>query len=147
MMALAYCAGLQQQTETPGGCTAVHLQAPAPAPGPAAPQRACPGSAEPRGWRCSHLKQPYLFDVPAYEVAAVNAAAGQCSLVGVTNVLCGDVVMEAVTYEAITHGVCKPLCGELASEPCAVPLSVYAPGIAPLPSPYGAAPGEPHALG
>lgn len=147
MMALARCAGLQQQMEIPSGCMATLLQAPSPAPGLAAPQPACPGNAEPRGWRCSHLKQPYVLKVPAYEVAAVNAAEGKCGLVGVTNVLCGDVVLEAVTYEAIIHGVCKPLCGELASEPCAVPLSVYAPGIAPLPSPYGAPARDPHALG
>lgn len=140
MMTVAQCAGLQQQMETPRGCAAMLLEAPAPGPGP---QPACPGSAEPRGWRCSHLKQPYVLEVPAYEVTAVSAAEGQCGLVGVTNVLCGDVVMEAVTYEAITHGVCKPLCRELAPELCAVPLSVYAPGIAPLPSPYGAAPRAP----
>ncbi|CAL8470067.1 g9609 [Coccomyxa elongata] len=139
-LALTGPPGLQQQMETPSGCTAMLLEAPARALGPAAPQPACPGSAEPRGWRCSHLKQPYVLEVPAYEVAAVSAAEGKCGLVGVTNVICGDVVMEAVTYEAITHGVCKPLCGELAPEPCAMPLSVYAPGIAPLPSPYVHAP-------
>ncbi|BDA44087.1 hypothetical protein COCOBI_05-2710 [Coccomyxa sp. Obi] len=139
-LALTSPPGLQQQMETPSGCNAKLLQAPAPAPGPAAPQPPCLRSAEPRGWHCSHLNQSYVFEVPAYKVAAVNAAGGKCGLVGVTNVLCGDVVMEAVTYEAITHGVCKPLCGELASEPCAVPLSVYAPGIAPLPSPYARAP-------
>ena len=131
--------GLQRQSETPQGCTAVPVLPPAPAPGPeASPRKTCPGGAEPRGWLCSHLEQPYTFETPAYEAAAPAAAAGLCGLVCVTNVLCGSVLLEAVAYEALVHGVCKPLCGETAPAPCALPLSVYAPGVAPLPTPYGA---------
>ena len=131
--------GLQQQSDTSLGCVATPVLPLAPAPAPEAPpQETCPGGAEPRGWRCSHHKQPYTFDTPAYDAAAPAAAAGLCGLVGVTNVLCGNVVLEAVAYEALVSGVCKPLCGAAALEPCALPLSVYAPGVAPLSTPYGA---------
>ena len=47
-----------------------------------------------------------------------NLLTCRCGVVGITNVLCGAVVMEAVAYQALVEGTCKPICGEGTPEPC-----------------------------
>ena len=42
----------------------------------------------------------------------------RCGLVGATNVLCGGLVMEAIAYQALVEGSCKPVCAAGPPEPC-----------------------------
>ena len=59
-----------------------------------------------------------LGALPARHKCVHTCCVCRCGLVGVTNVLCGGVVMEAIAYQALVEGTCEAVCSEGVPHPC-----------------------------
>lgn len=66
----------------------------------------------------THVGSPHASACAHLSLAIRQPTMCRCGLVGVTNVLCGGLVMEAIAYQALVEGTCRPVCDSGPPEPC-----------------------------